>query len=96
MNTEEQKGFAIVCAGVAIGSAIATYILMKDIQETKIADLQRRAVEQINIRNEVLQWLANEAPQQNLTAHEVQVQFEEKIRFINAASGMLLPSARKR
>lgn len=94
MTNEEQKAVRIGTALVAAGSAFATYILMKDIQKQKLADLHIRAIEDINLRTEVLNWLIHEVPSSNLTSNEVNSQLEEKLKFISTVSNLLIPSRR--
>lgn len=94
MTNEEQKAVRIGTALVAAGSAFATYILMKDIQKQKLTDLHMRAIEDVNLRTELLNWLIHEVPTLNLTQNEVQTQLEEKLKFISTVSNLLIPSRR--
>ena len=90
MTQDEHTKNTIVCAATAIGGAIATYILMRGIHQEELHKLRKKAIEQIKLRNEVLEWLLHEAPHEDLTSSEMSYKLNEKIQFINAVSSFMV------
>lgn len=86
MNTQDKN--AVLCGFVAVGSIAATYIVMKDIQKHQLHELRQKALEDVNLRTAIINWIIthrNELPEDEFVA-----QLQERLDFVKTISYNLI------